>query len=450
MIYSEVTEGNVNEGELGKLVAPEILHNPSIVCLVNLNKVTIAKLKKTLGLIVKKEGQSQPLSSNDMEDICQNSAGDIRSAIMSLQFHMAATSTAPFSRKSTKSSVGGSSSKQHPKKSGDNNVSSTTTNKKDTRLSSFHALGKALYAKRQEDTAIAIAPAKKQPQLQQRDYVPTWHSFKWKDTRPPLNFDPESVVMENPMGVDGALAFLQYHCVDFFEDETELSDALATFSDTMMLGSAGRTLGDGGYSRGPQQQQQKGGVSSSNYSFPHTHMASLAGRAVAEANKHPTPGKWRSLGAPKTFEVRRKMMGNQQILNQLCRRLSSSHASNPMYDDDDHDGTNTRPSSVSDSACLPLDACLGSTSTQFVTGTLPYLRRIYPHDTHDLVSTMHTAASTEERPSHHTNHFSSNQRGGSNAAAMSSTTIIDDDARMLQELLDHSKQILQEDDIVDD
>ena len=88
--------------------------------------------------------------------------------------------------------------------------------------------------------------------------------------------------------------------------------------------------------------------------FPEQYISSLAGRAIADANKHPAPNKFRQLTAPKIFEVLRKRRGNGVKMLQLCKRLSCG------------------------SETLPLNSNIGS-SECFVIDSLPFMRHIYPN-----------------------------------------------------------------------
>jgi hypothetical protein len=87
--------------------------------------------------------------------------------------------------------------------------------------------------------------------------------------------------------------------------------------------------------------------------FPGGYVGSIAGRAVADANRHPAPNSFRSLSAPKIFEVTRNQRANEVTMEQLCKRLSVA------------------------SDRMPLDANLGKCRT-FVTDRLPFMRSIVP------------------------------------------------------------------------
>lgn len=76
------------------------------------------------------------------------------------------------------------------------------TGARDTFLTQFHALGKLLYAKRGPPGGGGGGGGRGDG-----------------EGRGPLTFVPEEVLSQGGMELDWALAFLQYHCVDFFTDE---------------------------------------------------------------------------------------------------------------------------------------------------------------------------------------------------------------------------------------
>ena len=210
LIFSDVSEGKASMSDLQKLIKESVLYSP-LVRIINCNSVTYAKMKKCLSTLANRENVR--LDPDLLESICMTSAGDMRSAIMSLQFQLGA--------KAYSSSMSYGSSEAY---------------QKDTRLSSFHALGKILYAKRQyngEDNTPSP-----RANLLTRNLATDgsrWKSFHWTDKRPPLAFDPEEVLNQNDMGPEGAVSFLAFHAPDFFTDEMELCEALETFSDAVMF-----------------------------------------------------------------------------------------------------------------------------------------------------------------------------------------------------------------------
>lgn len=256
LIYSNVQEGKHKPADLEKLIDPHYLYSPAVQIL-QCHPVTTARLKKALEPICKQEKIRVP--PNFWDEVHLQSGGDLRHAIMSLQFRR---------------------TDNHARHADDNDKASEHF-KRDAKLSTFHALGKVLYSKRQKDAD----PAK-------------FHG------RAPLEFDPDHVLQKSDMGLGGALTFLEYHCPDFFTDVGELSDTFAHYSDAAMF--VDRPM-DSGYSES---------VWTDGYA------SSLAGRAAANFNRHPAPRSFRQFSAPKVFDVMRKRRGNGVTMQHLCKRLS--------------------------------------------------------------------------------------------------------------------------------
>ena len=106
----------------------------------------------------------------------------------------------------------------------------TGTGTRDTFLSQFHALGKLLYAKRSPPdgsagacasaaAAAAAASAARVAAGWPETAAPVGGGGAGEGRRGQLEFVPEEVLSRGGMELDWALAFLQYHCVDFFTDE---------------------------------------------------------------------------------------------------------------------------------------------------------------------------------------------------------------------------------------
>ncbi|CAN0384693.1 unnamed protein product, partial [Ectocarpus fasciculatus] len=102
------------------------------------------------------------------------------------------------------------------------------TGQRDTFLTQFHALGKLLYAKRAPPDSAGCDRAGGRPTARGGD---------GGEGRGPLAFVPEDVLSQGGMELDWALAFLQYHCVDFYTDESELSQGLGYLSDADVFAS---------------------------------------------------------------------------------------------------------------------------------------------------------------------------------------------------------------------
>ena len=134
-IYSDVQEGKHRPEDLERLIPPHILYS-QLVQIIQIQPVTKAKMKKALQSIAKVERLGS-LSTEFVEEMHLSSGGDLRHAIFALQFQSSTMMmTTSRSRTTGRNSEEGGSS----------------TTKKDAKLSTFHALGKLLYAKRKPAT----------------------------------------------------------------------------------------------------------------------------------------------------------------------------------------------------------------------------------------------------------------------------------------------------------
>lgn len=99
-----------------------------------------------------------------------------------------------------------------------------------------------------------------------------------------------------------------------------------------------------------------------NALFPNHCAASIAGRAVANTNKHPAPNQFRQFSTPVVFDVVRKRRQNEALVADLAQRLSNSYHLAPS-------------------------TALGG-SHAFVTELLPSMRLISPNGTGSIVSAL--------------------------------------------------------------
>jgi len=301
LIFSDVSEGKHRPEDLERLVDPNILYDNEKTTILQIHSVTKPKMKKILTQIAKRERCR--FGTNFFDEIHHQSHGDLRHAIMTLQLH--ATGRTKVIDCGSAGATFGSDKGQ---------------NQRDTKLSTFHSLGKLLYAKR----------------------------VVGSDGNSRLAFDPETILERSDLGVEGSLRFLEFHSVDFFTDITELSNAYSSFSDVAdILGHATTTRGSKSHD-------------SSNV-FPYGCASSIAGRTVANTNIHRAPNRFRQFSRPKVFDVLRNGKQNQILVDQLSRRLSTT-------------------------------GCCSSSTTKFVTETLPYLRQITPEEVDPYLDNLYSVA----------------------------------------------------------
>ena len=256
-IYSDVHEGKHKPEELERLIPSTILYS-NLVQILTIHPATKAKMKKCLQSIAKTEGIGT-LTSDFCEEMHLSSGGDMRHAVLAMQFR--------FSSSSTRQHVGKESTKR------------------DTKLSMFHALGKLIHAKRKPLCQDTLEETK-----------------MWDDGRGPLEFDPEDILSRSGMAVGSAVSFLSYHCPDYFTDITEMSRAFDRFSEADMF----------------VNRFYQGGAGQSTLECA----SSIASRAIADSNRTPAPPAFRQLSAPKVFGVMKKSSENEVKMDQLRKRLS--------------------------------------------------------------------------------------------------------------------------------
>lgn len=306
LVFSNVFEGRHKPEDLERLIGQRLLYSPSVQIL-QIHPATKPRMKKILDSIAKQEGITLPPTS--FERMHARSGGDLRYAITALQYEQTGQTSAT-----------------------ESNGKERENSQRDTKLSTFHALGKLLYAKRLTTGSAKLGSAR---------------LGKWDDGRPPLDFDPERVVEFSDIELGGALSFLGYHSVEFFTDITELSSAFDRFSDAAVFIDR------------PREDRHSETI------FPNAYAGSLAGRAVGNANKHPTASKFRQFNAPKVFEVIRNRRANGGHVEQLKMRLSVG------------------------SGDLSLGSVLSPTSN-FTTDYLPFVRAILPNAVRSSLDKMHS------------------------------------------------------------
>lgn len=177
LIFSDVSEGKHRPDDLERLIDRRQLYSQTSTIL-QIHPVTKPRMKKILEKIAKQ--QKFLVTPTLLEELHNQSRGDIRHAIMTLQLQSSGIQSLA-NRK-------------------------ISQNDRDVKLSTFHALGKLLYAKRTE-----------------------------KDGRSVLAFDPEEIMERSDLGIGGSLRFLEYHSTEFFSDITDLSNAYSLFSDAVTL-----------------------------------------------------------------------------------------------------------------------------------------------------------------------------------------------------------------------
>jgi len=95
------------------------------------------------------------------------------------------------------------------------------------------------------------------------------------------------------MGQEGLQAFLQMHCVEFFDDVDELAKAMECFSDSEYF-------------------EGKLYTTPSDNIFPKSYSASFMARAVSANLKKKTDHKFRAFNKPKCWDAGKKVRDERQ------------------------------------------------------------------------------------------------------------------------------------------
>ncbi len=223
LIYSHVREGKHKPDDLERLIDPQLLYHPSMVQITQIHAVTKPKLKNILENIARQErlGSTSSGVILNWDELHLQCQGDVRHAIMSLQFEHAADLTATGAR-SSRASVTSRNNHSHLQMAQHQQHHHHHRSERDVSLSTFHALGKLLYAKKRIIT-------------NGHDGVTTTDQRLDEIPKEVLDFDPEAVMEHAGMELFGSLTFLEYHCPEFFTDMTDLSDILSLYSDAATL-----------------------------------------------------------------------------------------------------------------------------------------------------------------------------------------------------------------------
>ena len=382
LIVSDTTDGPASQ--LERFIDSATLSDPQCCRTMTIQAPTRVKFRHALQRIVVREAVigSSDDDYYDTEEFYERCRGDLRYAITTLQCELIGNGNNNVTTNHhRRNNTGGNRRHRQSRPTlpvvANTTITTTTTttaSRMDSKLAPFHALGKLLYAKRRPrpNHPITTTP------------TTTQHS----SLLPPLEFCPDAVMQQTDMELPDILYFLSYHSVDFFSDINDLSSALTYFSDTNLL-----------------YDTFHGGTSSSNSTTLQHVATSMAGRVVAHTNRHPAPSKFRSLNAPKVYDMIRKRRGNQDRIEAL------SHASWCM---DYHSPTNAA-------------RLVGRISARTMAmDWLPYRKMILPH--------------------HHVSTVQWDSMFGGNGPAVSPGSLDVEDLEMWKE----QEEILKADDIIEE
>lgn len=267
---------------------------------INFNPLTQLTISKHLSKIVQKERLS--LHKYDIDALAEESNGDVRSAILNLQFLARGLST----------SARNSGHLKRGRESGteEEEMGKVTHMLKDTTISLFHGLGKLLYNKR-----VACEGTSQDQMSDGNIGAENTHHYNLEDwmLRPPMDgFDPDLVVQASGLSGPSVAAFLHENVPSFIADEEigDLANCFDYFSISDELAShlsGGSTDPYYGVDH-PDNAQGLGDLAASM----------IASRGVCFWNMHPAPRKWHPLHAPTVFRVEKAIRENTNALRKAC------------------------------------------------------------------------------------------------------------------------------------
>ncbi|CAH9105819.1 unnamed protein product [Cuscuta europaea] len=237
-------------------------------------------MKKSLEKICRMEQVN--VTADSIEAISKASGGDIRNAITSLQYFCLNQQSMPSQPSSSCYSTPSKESLDHANTSY-NQISMTFG--RDETISLFHALGKFLHNKREnEDTNSSDRGV----------FV-----LKEEFTRFPLKMDVPEVVLSQAHGQARPITdFLHENVLDFLNEEAA--------DDAWVVSSY---LSDADFLLSPSKNMIATNFGTEN--LQHLVAASVAVRGVLFGNNHPSPSRWHAIRRPKLWQVEQSTWQNK-------------------------------------------------------------------------------------------------------------------------------------------
>jgi cell cycle checkpoint protein len=324
---------NAAPGGLPKELASALDAIPGVAT-ISLNPVTALNTAKCLREILKKENSSgggTMLPEGQLKALAEQSGGDLRNAINSLQFACAGVKPAPLlqhadltvgkqpaakRQKGAAAAAAKTKTRKEKVQVTETDVDNVAFMLRDTSLGLFHGLGKLLYNKRrpyepredgEEEEDEASQPAAAPPPSGLRQ-VPCLDFFK----RPPMDGfnNPDDVLTAAGLEATSVNAFLQENIPHFIQDASifDLAMCLSQLSTSDVLSSAGKRqmndlLGAG--------EDAPGGNTIAD-----SCAAMVAARGVCFWNTHPAPRQWQPLKGPALYAVQRGIHANSEQLHE--------------------------------------------------------------------------------------------------------------------------------------
>ncbi|CAH9143168.1 unnamed protein product [Cuscuta epithymum] len=249
-------------------------------CKVTFNPITFNSMKKSLEKICRMEQVN--VTADSIEAISKASGGDIRNAITSLQYFCLNQQSMP---SQLSSSCYSTASKESPDDANTSYNQISMTFGRDETISLFHALGKFLHNKRENED---INSSDKGVFVLKEEF-----------TRFPLKMDVPEVVLSQAHGQARPITdFLHENVLDFLNEEAA--------DDAWVVSSY---LSDADFLLSPSKNMIATNFGTEN--LQHLVAASVAVRGVLFGNNHPSPSRWHAIRRPKLWQVEQSMWQNK-------------------------------------------------------------------------------------------------------------------------------------------
>jgi cell cycle checkpoint protein len=302
------------------------------VSTISFNPVTAINTAKCLREILKKENRTASFPEGHILALAEQSDGDLRNAINSLQFactgvkpvleQPAVGRKQPASKRQKGAAGAGTSAAGGRKKKvqmTENDVETVAFMLRDTSLGLFHGLGKLLYNKRLPQASNTTENENGDEEDDERQATTTGllptstlvpvPCSAWLERKPMDGFNPDDVLTASGLEATSVNAFLQENLPHFIQDSEifDLAMCLGQLSTSDILSSAGQ--------RRHNDMLNAGDDAPGGSTIADACAAMVAARGVCFWNTHPAPRQWQPLKGPALYTVQRGITANSEQLH---------------------------------------------------------------------------------------------------------------------------------------
>lgn len=277
---------------------------------ITFNPITTLNTAKALHAVLEKEGKV--LSEEQIMQIAIGADGDLRNALLTLQFACnkadQGINDALRVRKSKSAAATNKKATLVTSKEGIC-VRSLGYGLRDSSLDLFHGLGKLLYNKRVKSEAIE---KKQSHSTKKEETAGGLKPAEWAVRAPMDGFTPESVLQTSWMEPSSVAAFLHENIPDFVDNDAifDLAACLAQLSAADVLSASG------GWKGRAMAVEDNGSDDATGNALSEQCAGLVAARGVCFWNTHPPPRRWQPLRGPLLYVAQKGFMANaQQVMH---------------------------------------------------------------------------------------------------------------------------------------